>query len=381
MIKRPSLEKAIERGLERNPVVSLLGPRQCGKTTLARIVARGRKSTFFDLENPKDLAQLESPMLGLEGLEGLVVIDEIQRRPDLFPVLRVLADRPDARAKFLVLGSASPDLVKGVSESLAGRVGIVEMGGIDLEEAGTDRFEALWNRGGFPRSFLARTDEASLEWREDFIRTFLERDLAALGIGSVPSPALRRFWTMISHFHGQIWNAAEFARALGASEPTARRYLDILSAAFVVRVLPPWFQNISKRQVKAPKIYVRDSGILHALLSIETKEALMGHGKCGASFEGFVVEQAISSLKPADAYFWAAHTGAELDLLLFLKGKRVGIEVKLTDAPGTTKSMHAARTDLRLDRLLVVHAGERSFPLQDGIEAVSVRDMVDALAG
>ena len=286
MISRPSALSQIVQAFEVHPVVALLGPRQCGKTTLAHMVAEREPSTYFDLENPVDLRRLSAPMTILEQLEGLVIIDEIQHRPDLFALLRVLVDRPLSSARFLILGSASPQLVKGVSESLAGRIGFVDLAGFDLSEVGADQRDRLWLRGGFPRSFLAKDDAFSLLWREAFIRTFLERDIPQLGI-TIPAETLRRFWTMIAHYHGQVWNAAEFARSLGTSEITARRYLDILSGAYMVRILPPWFENISKRQVKAPKIFIRDSGLLHALLQLSTLADLQSHPKLGAAWEGF----------------------------------------------------------------------------------------------
>lgn len=371
MIRRNELEKDVRQALRDNPVVVLVGPRQCGKTTLAKSVARGGAADHFDLEDPVDLSRLEAPKMALEDLRGLVIIDEFQRKPELFPLLRVLADRPRSPARFLVLGSASPGLVKGVSESLAGRVRFIEMGGFDLREAGPDRFATLWLRGGFPRAFLARSETRSLAWRNDFIRTFLERDIPQLGI-RVPAGTLRRFWSMIAHFHGHTWNAADFARSLGTSEPTARRYLDILSGAFVVRQIHPWFENISKRQVKSPKIFIRDTGLLHALLSLRTRKDLLGHAKSGASWEGFVVEQVFSLLQPAEAYFWATHAGAELDLMIMKNGKRIGFEMKRSDAPSLTKSMAIARDTLNLHRLYVVYPGEKTYRLAPGTEALPV---------
>ncbi len=375
MISRPGIQEEVEDALRRSPVVALLGPRQCGKTTLARALGRKVGARYFDLEDPADLAELEAPQLALGRLRGLVILDEIQRKPDLLTLLRVLADRPGTPtrpgtpARFLVLGSASPHLVRGVSESLAGRVALVEMGGFALGEVGARAQESLWLRGGFPRSFLAEDDRASIAWRRDFVRTFLERDIPQLGI-TIPAAALRRFWTMIAHFHGQIWNAAELARSLGSAEATARRYLDLLTGAYVVRQLQPWHENMAKRQVKAPKVYVRDSGLLHALLGLRTRSQLAQHPKFGASFEGFALEQALAVAGPADPYFWATHTGAELDLLLLREGERVGLEFKCADAPTLTRSMHVALEDLRLDRLLVVYPGERAYALAPRAEVL-----------
>jgi uncharacterized protein len=358
-----------------HPAVAIEGPRQCGKTTLARAFAADTPEvTFFDLESPADLQRLATPEHTLRPLVGLVVIDEAQRLPELFPVLRVLLDRPGTPARFLLTGSASPELVRGLSESLAGRIGIVDLAGFDLAETGPDSLAPLWLRGGFPRSFLAADDRASLQWRLDFVRTFLERDLPQLGI-TVPSATLRRFWTMIAHYHGQTWNAAEFARSLGASEPTARRYLDILAGAFMVRVLPPWFENLGKRQVKAPKLYVRDTGLLHALHGLGTLEELQGHPKLGASWEGFVIEQLITLLDTRDTYYWATHAGAELDFMTLSAGKRYGFEVKYADAPGRTKSMHTALTDLGLAHLWVVYPGEERYDLADDITVVPAREL------
>ncbi|MBW2706283.1 MAG: ATP-binding protein [Deltaproteobacteria bacterium] len=350
-------------------IVALLGPRQCGKTTLARMIEEQEPCTYFDLENPVDTRRLSAPMSVLEKLSGLVVIDEVQRRPDLFELLRVLVDRPQNPARFLLLGSASPQLVKGVSESLAGRIGFVDLAGFDLSEVGNEQRDRLWIRGGFPRSFLATEDAASVEWREDFIRTFLERDIPQLGI-TIPAETLRRFWTMVAHSHGQVWNAAEFARSLGTSEVTARRYLDILAGAFMVRVLPPWFENISKRQVKAPKIYIRDSGILHSLLQSHTLANLQGHPKIGASWEGFAIEHAIGFFRTRDAYFWATHAGAELDLLVLVEGRRYGFEFKYADAPGRSRSMHIALQDLHLDHLWVIYPGQQEYALDDHITVI-----------
>ncbi len=337
-------------------------------------MAKDHACTFFDLEDPADQQQLNTPQLTLGRLSDLVIIDEIQRKPQLFEILRVLADRPDSTTRFLILGSASPDLMKGASESLAGRIGFVDLSGLDLSETGYDTRDQLWSRGGFPRSFLSLDDKASSHWREAFLRTFLERDIPQFGI-SIPAESLRRFWTMVAHYHGQIWNAAEFARSLGTSENTARRYLDILAGSYMVRVLPPWFENLKKRQVKAPKVYIRDSGILHALLQLPTLQTLMGHPKLGASWEGFALEQVLQAINTRDAYYWATHAGAELDLLVFQSGKRLGFEFKFSDAPSMTRSMHVALQDLTLDHLWVIYPGTKSFPLHEKVTAMPLSDV------
>lgn len=378
MIPRPRPLARIDDAFRVHPVTALLGPRQCGKTTLARILVERNGGTVFDLENPVDRRRLSAPMNALERLEGLVVLDEIQRLPELFELLRVLVDRPDNPARFLVLGSASPGLVRGVSETLAGRVGFVDLAGFSLAEVGGDEMDRLWNRGGFPRSFLASGDEESFAWREAFVRTFLERDLPQLGI-SIPAETLRRFWTMVAHAHGQIWNASSFARSLGVSGHTIRRYLDVLAGAYVLRVLPPWFENLKKRQVKAPKVFVRDSGLLHVLLQLRDLDALGGHPKLGASWEGFAVEHILGLLETRDAYFWAAHTGAEIDLFVLHGGRRLGFEVKLADAPGASRSMHAALDDLRLDRLYVVVPGGPTYDLEERITVIALGALEAAL--
>lgn len=371
MVPRKKLFAKTTLALQSNPIVALLGPRQCGKTTLARMISQEMAPIYFDLEDPTDLMKLTNPKLMLQHQKGLIILDEVQRKPDLFPILRVLVDQPDFQGTFLILGSASPQLVKSVSESLAGRVAFIEMGGFGLMEIGSERFERLWSRGGFPRSFLAASDELSFKWRRDFIQTFLERDIPQLGI-SIPAMTLRRFWTMVAHYHGNIWNAAELARSLGSSEATMRRYLDILCGTFLLRPLQPWDANLRKRQVKTPKIYFRDSGLLHALLSIQSREGLLGHPKYGASWEGFAIEQVLTLLQPTDAYFWATHTGAELDLLIFVDGRPFGFECKCSDAPGVTRSMRIALHDLNLHRLFIIYPGHDSFPLDDQIQAVSV---------
>jgi predicted AAA+ superfamily ATPase len=379
MLKRTHLLARVRSGLKANPAVALLGPRQCGKTTLARQLARDSKSAYFDLENPVDLARLDEPMTALEALRGLIVIDEVQRRPELFPALRVLLDRKPVKARFLILGSASPELLRQSSETLAGRIAIVEMGGFTLEEIEEHDPNRLWLRGGFPRSFLARTEAASLAWREDFIRTFLERDLAQLGV-RVPSGTMRRFWTMTAHYSGGIWNGSEIGRSLGEAHTTVKRHLDALSDALVVRVLQPWYANVGKRLVKSPKVYVRDSGLLHALLGIGERQKLDGHPVIGGSWEGFVIEQLLAHLPDASAYYWRTQAGAELDLLLFQKGRRIGIEIKRADAPKMTQSMSAALDDLELSRLLVVYPGSTAYTLRPKVEVMSLAQCVDELA-
>ena len=376
LIDRPAARARIREAFSVHPAVALTGPRQCGKTTLAREIAAEAPdgSTFFDLESAVDRRRLQAPEQALSALSGLVVIDEIQREPALFETLRVLVDRPDNPARFLVLGSASPSRVRGASESLAGRAGLVDLSGFNLSETGGDSWRTLWLRGGFPPSFLAPNDRASAVWRRSFARTFLERDIPQLGI-TVPAETLRRFWTMLAHYHGQIWNAAEFARALGSSEGTARSYLDILTGAFMVRALPPWFVNLRKRQVRAPKIYLRDCGLLHTLLTLEMSEDVAGHPKVGASFEGFAVEQIAAAFGGGGVYFWATHGGAELDLLATHRGRRYGFECKLADAPGTTRSMRVALEDLELEHLFVVYPGDEAYPLDDRISVLPVTDI------
>ena len=369
MIPRPTLRHRIQSALQRSRVVVLVGPRQCGKTTLARTFVSPESLNYFDLEDPVSLARLDQPMTALRDLQGLVVIDEVQRRPDLFPVLRVLVDRDPLPAQFLVLGSASPDLLRQSSESLAGRLETVTMGGFHLAEVESERQVQHWLRGGFPLSFLASSDEDSAIWRKHFIQTFLERDLPQLGI-NIPAYTLLRFWTMLAHYHGQVWNGAELARSLGVSQPTVRRYLDILTGVFMIRQLQPWYANLKKRQIKSPKIYFRDSGLLHQLLGIRTERDLMTHPKAGASWEGYVIEEVLSAVVPDEAYFWGTHGGAELDLLLFKDGRRLGVECKRVDAPRLTRSMHIALDDLALDHLTVVYPGARAYPLAERVTVV-----------
>ena len=376
MLKRSRQLDVLQRLLRQFPVVGLIGARQVGKSTLARaLVARTRRrAAFFDLEDPRARARLDSPMLALEGLRGLVVLDEIQRRPDLFPVLRVLADRPRRPARFLVLGSASPALLRQSSETLAGRIAYHELSGFDLSEVGPRALERLWLRGGFPLSFTARTESASFLWRQQFVATFVEREISALELGLSPA-TIGRFWNMLAHYHGQTWNAAELARAFGVSEKTARSYLDFLIATFIAFRLAPWHENIGKREVKAPKIYLSDSGLLHAMLGLRTRGDLLGHPKRGASWEGFAIGQVISRLgaHPRECFFWGLHSGAELDLLVVRGRVRLGFEVKHTDSPAMTPSMRSALDKLRLSRLYVIHAGEATFPLAPKVTALPLR--------
>jgi uncharacterized protein len=377
MLARPILATALAAALGRSPAVAVVGPRQVGKTTLARQLAAGwpGPTHWFDLEDPQVEAELAAPLVALGGLGGLVVIDEVQHAPDLFKVLRVLIDRPEAPARFLLLGSASPALLRQSSESLAGRIEVLEAGGFTLDETGVAAADTLWWRGGFPRSFTADGDEASRVWRREFIRTAVERDLPQLGMNAA-APAIYRFWSMLAHWHGQVWNAAEPARSLGVNESTVRRYLDWLTQAYFVRQLQPWFANTAKRQVKAPKIYLRDTGLLHELLGVADPAALGRHPKSGASWEGFALDQVLRITRPDEAYFWATHAGAELDLLMLKDGRRVGVEFKRSDAPTLTPSMRSALADLQLDALYVVYPGTRRYHLADRTEAVPLAALV-----
>jgi predicted AAA+ superfamily ATPase len=379
MIKRPEYLKQLAIAVRRSPVTALMGPRQCGKTTLARMFQQGQDATHFDLESQADLQRLQNPEMMLGSLKGLVVLDEIQAMPNLFNVLRVLADRSRNPARFLILGSASPDIVKRASESLAGRVEFVELGGFDLLEAGAGAWKNLWLRGGFPRSYLAGSDTDSEAWREGFLKTFLERDIPQLGI-SIPAAAMRRFWTMLSHYHGQTWNASELARSMGLSDKTVRSYLDILTGTYMVRQLQPWHENIGKRQVKAPKIYLRDTGILHALMNVGDDMTLQAHPRVGASWEGFALEMTLRTLRPGEGYFWRTHSGAELDLLLTLRGRRFGFEFKYSEAPRITRSAHTAINDLQLDHVWVVYPGEHSYPIEKKIAAIPLTKVSDLSA-
>ena len=377
MITRKHYLELIRDRLKSFPVVSVLGPRQIGKTTLARVIAGEQPSFFFDLEDVAAMVRLAEPKAALERLEGLVVLDEVQRKPELFALLRVLADRQPVKARFLLTGSASPDLVRGVSESLAGRVALVDVAGFNLAEVGDGEWRQLWWRGGFPRAYLADTEATSRQWQEEFVRTLLERDMPQLGV-TIPAIALRRFWNMVAHYHGQIWNAAELARALAVNESTVRRYLDLMTGVFMVRQLPPWFENLGKRPVKAPKVYVRDTGLLHALLGIASQRDLEHHPKVGASWEGYAVEEILKAQRPDEAYFWATHNGAEIDLVLFQRGRRIGIECKRADAPTLTPSMRIALADLKLDKLYVVYPGEQRYALAKNVEAVPLAELVKA---
>jgi predicted AAA+ superfamily ATPase len=382
MISRQSLVNLIQAGLARSPAVALLGPRQCGKTTLARHLAElaSGPTHLFDLEHPAHEAALQNPLLALDSLEGLVVIDEVQRMPELFPVLRVLLDRPRHPARFILLGSASPHLVRGVTESLAGRVALVDMQGFSLDDVGRDALRTLWVRGGFPRSFLAGDAATSFAWRTDFLRSFVERDFGTLGLGATPA-SLGRLWRMAAHHHGQCLNASELGRSLGETHKTVLRHLDMLAAAFMVRLLPPWFANLGKRLVKRPKLYVRDSGLFHALLGIPDEHALLGHPKLGASWEGFALEQIAARLPPDGLHFWATQSGAELDLLAIVAGAPVGFEFKVSDAPTLTRSMTIACHDLGLRRLFVVAPVARPYSLAPAIDVVPLADAIDFATG
>ena len=380
LVDRPDLYARLQRALGRARAVVLAGPRQSGKSTLAAMRVPRRGARWFDLEHPVDRDRLQQPLTALEplaagGAQGPVVIDEVQLAPELFAVLRVLIDRSDAPGQYLLLGSASPALLRQTSESLLGRVEVVEVGGFDLAEVGAARQRELWQRGGYPPSFLAATDADSLAWRLQAAQRHVESDLPQFGV-NVPAPAMLRFWRMLGHLHGQLWNAAEPARSLGISEPTVRRYLDVLTQTFMLRQLQPWHANLGKRQVKAPKLYFRDTGLLHALLGIADFDALLAHPRSGASWEGFVVEQVLRVAQPDEAYFWATHNGAELDLLLFKGGRRIGVEVKRMDAPKVTPSMQIALHDLQLDALYVVYPGELRYRLTDRIEAVPLGALV-----
>jgi len=374
MIDRPVYLEQLSTAIRRSPVIALLGPRQCGKTTLAKILGEGKQATYFDLESQPDLRRLQNPELILTSLQGIVILDEIQVMPELFNVLRVLVDRPMTHSRFLILGSASPALIRKVSETLAGRIEFIELSGFDLSEIGINSWEKLWLRGGFPRSFLADSDEDSLAWREGFIRTFLERDIPQLGI-TVPAAAMRRFWTMLAHYHGQTWNASELARSMGLSDKTVRSYVDILTGTYMIRQLQPWFENIAKRQVKSPKIYFRDSGLLHGLLNLPNFHALSGHPRVGASWEGFALEEFLRIVKPSEAFFWATYNGVEIDLFFLHRGHRYAVEAKFNEAPKITWSMQTVLRDLALDHLWIIYPGEQKYPVHEKITVCPLRDI------
>ena len=374
MIQRASILSALNNALSRSRVVVLVGPRQCGKTTLARELLEEDSVNYFDLEDPVSLGRLDEPMTALRPLNGLVVIDEIQRRPELFPVLRVLADRKGTPARFLILGSASGTLMRQTSESLAGRMERIVIGGFSLSELGSDAEQQLWLRGGLPLSYLAGTDVSSIAWRKNFIQTLLERDFPQWGV-RVAATALQRFWTMVAHYHGQVWNAAEPARALGVSESTTRRYLDLLTDAFMIRQLKPYHANLKKRQVKSPKIYVRDSGLLHQLLGIDTMKNLFSHPKVGASWEGFVIEQLLKTEPHDEIFFWATHQGAEINLIIRRGDSLYGVECKRTDSPRLTPSIRIALDDLNLKHVCVIYPGTQRFPLASQVEAVPLQTL------
>ena len=382
MIQRHEHLDRVQGLLGRFPVVGIIGARQVGKTTLARQLAdqESGETTFFDLEDPRDLARLADPMLAIKDLGGLVVIDEIQRAPDLFPVLRVLADRLHNPARFLILGSASPHMLRQSSESLAGRIAYFELDGFSPDEVGVEHLQRLWIRGGFPRSFLAESDRESLEWRLEFIRTFLERDLPQLGI-TVAATTMRRLWTMLAHSHGQVWNASAFSRSFGLADTTVRRYLDILTSTFVARQLLPWHANVRKRQVKSPKVFLTDSGLLHALLNLGNHDQVEAHPQAGASWEGFAaktVQQRLGA-RSDECFFWATHAGAEIDLVVMRGSTLLGFEFKKTVSPTTTRSMHTALDDLDLAGIDVIHGGEEIFPLAEGIRALPLSRVQDDL--
>jgi len=375
MIRRPDALGSIRSSLRRAPITLLLGPRQCGKTTLARMVLPASATNYFDLESPSDLARLQEPMAALAPLRGTIVIDEVQRRPDLFPVLRVLADRRPRRSRFLILGSASPEMLRQSSESLAGRIEVVELGTLTMQECGIGTVARRWLRGGFPRSFLARSMQDSIAWRSSFLAALIERDLPFYQ-SRLPSPTVWRLWTMLAHHHGQVVNHAAVSSSLGISVPTLRNHMDFLEGLLITRQLQPWFENIGKRQVKSPRIYFRDSGLAHSLLGIDSERSLLSNPRCGASWEGLAVEEILARAPHTDAYWWSTHQGAELDLLLFRGDRRYGVEVKRTDAPSITPSIRIALKTLDLRRLTVVAPVERSYHLSKEVHVLSMEDLV-----
>lgn len=382
MIDRESHLANIKSLLEQFPVVALIGARQVGKTTLAQLLMRqGSDQTHhFDLESPFDLAQVSDPMLALSPLHGLIILDEIHRLPEVFPVLRVLADRKPSQARFLILASATPSLLKQSSESLAGRIAYYELPGISMSEIDRNEFDALWFRGGFPLSVTARNDESSYRWRNQFIRTFLERDIPQFGIG-ITSATLDRFLSMVAHYHAQVWNGAELSRAFGVSHTAVRRYLDVMESTFILRCLKPWAANIKKRQVKSPKVLFRDSGLLHTMLGIKSREELDRHPKVGASWEGYIIENVLQVLQVEDrhSYFWATHAGAEIDLLIQQGDRLKGFEVKRTSTPSITPSMKIALDDLDLSQIDVIYPGEKTFALSDRVRAVAASRILEDL--
>ena len=377
MITRSRAEAEVLHSIANTPVTTLLGPRQCGKTTLARQIGELSGATLFDMQDPEVAAAFQNPKLVLSPLEGLIILDEAQLVPALYPVLRVLVDddrRTGKKRRFLLLGSAAPELIKGASESLAGRIHMIPMQGFCLDETGPETSARLWSRGGFPDSFLASTERQSLTWRKDYVETFLLRDLPQYGV-RVPTPELRRLWMMAAHLHGRLLNVSELGQSLGRTRAAVGSHLYILEQSFVIRCLQPWFENIGKRQRKSPKLYLRDSGLLHALLGIRDEVGLRLHPAAGASWEGFVLEQILAHLRPDEAWFWQTQAGAELDLLTMVGGKRIGFEMKLNEAPSTTKSMHIAMHDLQLSHLYVVHPGDRRFALDEKITALPAKEI------
>lgn len=375
MIERKALEERVRLALRRSRVVALIGPRQVGKTTLARRLVDSHSRNYFDLEDSDQLARLDEPKTALEPLKGLVVIDEVQRKPELFALLRVLADRRPVPARFLILGSAGPQLLKQSSESLAGRLETVSMGGFSLQEVGANHLQKLWLRGGFPPAYLSANETNSMAWRKQFTQTFLERDVPQMGF-RIPAQTLKRFWSLLAHYHGQVWNASDPATALGVSPPAVRHYLDILEGMLMIRTLTPRHENLKKRQIKSPKVYFRDSGILHLLLGIRTFRELESHPKKGASWEGYILEELLKRHPDAESYFWGTHSGAEIDLLFLEKGRRIGFEIKYSDAPRLTPSMRIAVKELGLHRLTVLYPGKRSYSLTQQIEVVPAQEML-----
>ncbi len=380
MLERPAYWSRILKALGRSKITALLGPRQCGKTTLARGIAEKLDAHFLDLESPSDRTKLQNPELYLRRIPGLIIIDEIQGMAELFPVLRVLADESPENGRFLILGSASPDISRNTSESLAGRVEFVDLHGFDVSETGEEQLNRLWLRGGFPLSYLAKNEEDSVAWRDGFIRTFLQRDIPQFGI-TIPGETLRRFWTMLAHSNGQLLNSSRLAGSMGMSDKTIRSYVDILSATYMVLPLQPWYENVKKRQVKSPKIYLRDTGLLHSLLGINSIETLLGHPQSGTSWESLVIEQILRRSPAQDFYFWSTYSGAEVDLFTSLRGNRIGIEVKFTETPKTTRSMHSALNELALTKLYVVYPGADRYPLHDRIEACPLPDLLSDISG